>query len=67
MEASKGEREMERHEWTRGRRKWEATEKWRDPREHGGEVGEKMERGVTVKEMGFEREFEEARVKETRE
>ncbi|GMN66376.1 hypothetical protein TIFTF001_035440 [Ficus carica] len=36
-------------------------------RENGGEVGEKMEGGVIAKEMGFEREFGETRVKEARE
>ena len=64
---SGSERERERHEWNCGRRRWEATEKGRGPRENGGEVGEKMEGGVTAKEMGFEGEFGEARVKMWRE
>ncbi|GMN67153.1 hypothetical protein TIFTF001_036317 [Ficus carica] len=36
-------------------------------RENGGDVGEKMERGVTAEKMGFEGEFGETRVKEARE
>ena len=36
-------------------------------RENRGEIGEKMEEGVTAEEMGFEGEFGETRVKEVRE
>ncbi|GMN46085.1 hypothetical protein TIFTF001_015273 [Ficus carica] len=61
---SGGKRVRERREWSYGHRRWEATEKGRGPRENGGEVGEKMERGVTAEEMGFEGELGEARVKE---
>ena len=43
------------------------TEKGRGPRKNRGEVGEKMEGGVTAEEMGFEGEFGETRVKEARE
>ncbi|GMN58070.1 hypothetical protein TIFTF001_027163 [Ficus carica] len=66
--ASRGERERERPERElvvesrpaelRGDRERERL------RENGGEVGEKMEGGVTAVEMGFEGEIGETRVKE---
>ncbi|GMN65904.1 hypothetical protein TIFTF001_034974 [Ficus carica] len=42
-------------------------EKGRGLRENGGEVGDKMEGGVTAEEMGFEGEFGEVRMKEAQE
>ena len=71
MAANRGERERERLERElviescpaklRGDRERERL------RENGGEVGEKMQGGVTAKEMDFEGEFGETRVKEARE